>query len=251
VDALAGRIEGMGRVSGYGKLFESTYTGSMAGSGSNVFAVWTYCIATANRHHEVYLNEKGLSVILGEPIEHIEQAINYLCSPDPNSRSKVEDGRRLIKVVDVGCTYRVVNHSVYKELLSVKSCDYKTDKFLSYALGRHFSPKTSTRIGYHRLLDWWSEVKQDVVVERIGRMDYQEFLKTWYWRVISCEVKRRANWRCSVCSKRIHLEVHHENYKIRGREIETVGTPYLVALCRHCHGRIHGRLVAEIPPAPP
>jgi hypothetical protein len=223
----------------------------MAGSGSNVFAVWTYCIATANRHHTVYLNEKGLSVILGEPIERIEQAINYLCSPDPNSRSKVEEGRRLIKVVDVGCTYRVVNHSVYNELLSVKSGDYKTDKFLSYASNRSFSLKTSTRIGYHRLLDLWSEVKQDVVAERIGRMDYQDFLKTWYWRVISCEVKRRAKWRCSACDAKGSLNVHHENYAIRGREIEAVGTSYLVALCSHCHSGIHGRLVVEIPPAPP
>lgn len=94
----------------YGKSFESMYDGSMVGSGLNVFAVWNYVVAKTRRG-VIELNPKLLAFILGAKESDITDAIKKLCSPDPNSRSKEEDGRRLIKEGEY--QYKVVNWHLY------------------------------------------------------------------------------------------------------------------------------------------
>lgn len=81
----------------YGKVFESLYTGSMVGSGLGVFAVWTYCIANAKPPGTIELNPKIMATIFGCQIIEVESCIAKLCEPDPYSRSKEHDGRRLVK----------------------------------------------------------------------------------------------------------------------------------------------------------
>jgi hypothetical protein len=81
----------------FGKHFESMYTGSMVGHGSLVFAVWGYVIAHT-RNSLVELNPALIAAIFGNTTEQeIQCVIDLLCSPDPNSRSKKEDGKRLVK----------------------------------------------------------------------------------------------------------------------------------------------------------
>lgn len=80
----------------YGKHFESMYEGSMYGAGVAVFAVWGYVIAHA-RKSRVELNPKKLSDTLGGTVEEILDAIEVLKSPDPQSRHKEADGRRLVQ----------------------------------------------------------------------------------------------------------------------------------------------------------
>jgi hypothetical protein len=80
----------------YGKLFTSTYTGSLFGAGPNVFAVWTYAVAHMVKGR-VELNPLLLATTLGTDVKSIEDALDYLQRPDPNSRSKECEGRRLIK----------------------------------------------------------------------------------------------------------------------------------------------------------
>lgn len=97
----------------YGKFFASTFTGSMFGAGSDVFAVWAYVIATAE-DSSVELNPVMLASTLGTTPNLVESAIEYLCRPDPNSRNKAEDGRRLIR--EGAYQYRVVSHALYRQL---------------------------------------------------------------------------------------------------------------------------------------
>jgi hypothetical protein len=97
----------------YGKHFESTYSGSMLGAGSDVFAVWGYVIAHT-RNSQVELNPQLLAVIIGAPPEAMEQAVSYLCAPDARSRSTNEDGRRLVR--EGQFAYRVVNHAEYAKI---------------------------------------------------------------------------------------------------------------------------------------
>src|SRR5689334_3319517 len=80
----------------YGKAFESMYEGSMYGAGLAVFAVWGYVIAHI-RKSRVELNPVKLADTLGGSKQEIEQAIEELMQPDPNSRHKEYEGRRLIK----------------------------------------------------------------------------------------------------------------------------------------------------------
>lgn len=96
----------------YGKIFESLYEGSMVGAGPTVFAVWGYCIAKADRGGIVILNPALLAPIIGTSRVDIERAIEYLESPDPNSKNPDHEGRRLLKMS--GFAYSVVSHAVYR-----------------------------------------------------------------------------------------------------------------------------------------
>lgn len=99
----------------FGKHFCSMYTGSMIGSGCVVFAVMGYVIAHAVPDEQVgaqvELNPVLLALIFGESEEKVQKAIDFLCSPDPRSRSKEEGGRRLVRLGEYA--YRVVNGPKY------------------------------------------------------------------------------------------------------------------------------------------
>jgi len=90
----------------------------MVGKGAEVFAVMGYVIAnmvpdrTAPGRMVVELNPRLLAFIIGEKEETIESAIEVLCSPDPESRSKEEDGRRLIRTGQY--EFHVVNGWKYR-----------------------------------------------------------------------------------------------------------------------------------------
>lgn len=102
----------------YGKHFASMYEGSMVGAGAVVFAVMGYIIANAVPDREVgtqvELNPKLLAFILGEKQSEVEKAIEFLCAPDKNSRSKEEQGRRLVRIGQF--SYRVVNGAKYRAM---------------------------------------------------------------------------------------------------------------------------------------
>jgi hypothetical protein len=99
----------------YGKHFESMYSGSMVGSGPAVFAVWGYIIAHAKKGY-VEINPIVLATIIGCSIDEISSAINHLCSPDPHSRTKDHEGKRLIKTDEFA--YFVPSHEKYNSIRS-------------------------------------------------------------------------------------------------------------------------------------
>jgi len=99
----------------YGKLFASTFTGSMRGSGVHIFAVWAYALATKDQHGFVELNVDDLVDRLGNCVAaDIQDALNFLTTPDPDSRSADEDGRRLVE--EGPYLYRVVNAVDYQKI---------------------------------------------------------------------------------------------------------------------------------------
>ena len=75
----------------YGKVFASLFTGSMHGAGAKVFALMAYIIAhmqpDKKRDEYVELNAKHLAPIIGETQEAMQAAIDYMCAPDPDSRT--------------------------------------------------------------------------------------------------------------------------------------------------------------------
>jgi hypothetical protein len=76
----------------YGKCYEAMYEGSMIGAGMHVFAVWNYIITKA-RGGAVEINPKLLAFTLGGTEQQVRDALEFLSSPDPESRSKLEEGR--------------------------------------------------------------------------------------------------------------------------------------------------------------
>lgn len=99
----------------YGKAFASMFKGSMVGSGSDVFAVWAYVISNMVPDGvvgaQVELNAKLLASAIGETEADMQKAIDFLCQPDPISRTPDEDGRRLVQLGPFD--YRVVNGAKY------------------------------------------------------------------------------------------------------------------------------------------
>lgn len=110
------------------------YEGSMIGAGVHVFAVWNYVIAKTRRG-VIELNPKMLAFILGGTMAEVEDAIKILCAPDAQSRSKNENGRRLVREGEF--QYRVVNWEKYngiktetdrREYNRVKQQEYRAKK---------------------------------------------------------------------------------------------------------------------------
>lgn len=96
----------------YGKIFESLFTGSMVGSGSTVFAVWAYVIASTRPPGIIEIHPKLLATVIGCPQAEVEAAVELLCSPDPDSRTHDHDGRRLLP--EGRFCYSVVNWERYR-----------------------------------------------------------------------------------------------------------------------------------------
>lgn len=105
----------------FGKHFASMYEGSLIGAGSVVFAVMGYVIANqkpeiggSGERLVVTLNPKLLGWILGDGEEEVSKAIRFLCREDSQSQSKIEKGKRLVKLNQFD--YWVVNGRFYRQL---------------------------------------------------------------------------------------------------------------------------------------
>ena len=71
-------------------------------------------------------------------------------------------------------------------------------------------------------------------------MPYAEYLKTDHWFEMRNRMVQRTNFRCQLCNKSEHLEVHHNNYEGLGDErLED-----LIVLCSECHGKFHDKIEA-------
>jgi hypothetical protein len=109
----------------YGKVWDSMYTGSMLGAGLGPFALMPYVISNMKPQKvgdmvemRLELNPKLLAVILGTTETVVEKAIEWACSPDPDSRSKDEDGRRLVRLGQF--EYLVVNGWAYTQKKAIE-----------------------------------------------------------------------------------------------------------------------------------
>lgn len=120
------QVKGFPRIRMFGKWFDTAYTGSMAGAGADVFAVWTYVIANAD-HELVELNPAVVAALIGMPVENVERAIAFLCQPDPKSRNPEQEGRRL--VFHSGYLYEMVSFPIYRAMRDTeKRREYKRQK---------------------------------------------------------------------------------------------------------------------------
>lgn len=100
----------------YGKSYEAKFEGSMVGAGIAVFAVWDY-MTTKARDGYVEVNPDLLAFTLGgrdQDPQEIVEALEFLQQPDPKSRSKIEDGRRIVKEGEY--QYRLVNWAEYNKI---------------------------------------------------------------------------------------------------------------------------------------
>lgn len=104
----------------FGKFYAKTFTGSMMGAGSHVIALMAYAVSHAKPPDgEVEINPALAAYQIGDSVERIEQALAYLQAADPQSRSKGEEGRRLVRMGEY--RYRLVNWLAHREGTDVEA----------------------------------------------------------------------------------------------------------------------------------
>lgn len=105
--------------------------------------------------------------------------------------------------------------------------------------------------------EYWKEIndKYSVVDKKYifalvnltySKPNYDKFLSTLYWKIISVFVKViRGKSYCyfSYDHDRTHLNAHHRTYDIFGEELDHLDE--LVCLCDHCHSHGHHKKMKE------
>ncbi|MBS0653557.1 MAG: hypothetical protein JSR39_08575 [Verrucomicrobia bacterium] len=86
----------------------------------------------------------------------------------------------------------------------------------------------------------YANVNWEVVSDHIKGMDYQDFLRTPYWKAIAAHIKYRAGYKCQLCNSANNLVTHHRDYGIHG--FEHAHMQELIVLCDGCHSKFHDRL---------
>ncbi|MBU2073018.1 MAG: hypothetical protein KJ938_01150, partial [Actinobacteria bacterium] len=101
-------------MSGFTKLFGSIVASTVWREDDKTRIVWVTMLAMADRSGVVEASIPGLADMSRVSVEDCQGALARLSSPDSFSRSKAEEGRRILPV-DGG--WRLVNHGHYREKL--------------------------------------------------------------------------------------------------------------------------------------
>lgn len=99
----------------YTKLFNSIVTSTIWTEDDKTRIVWITMLAIADKNGEVQGSIPGLARIAAVPVEDCRTAISKFLSPDPDSRTKDDEGRR-IEEIDGG--WALLNHQKYREMAS-------------------------------------------------------------------------------------------------------------------------------------
>jgi hypothetical protein len=99
----------------YTKLANSILTSTLWVEEDHTRIAWIAMLALADKNGEVSGSIPGLASIARIPVDSCRAAIAKLLAPDPDSRTKDDEGRR-IQEIDGG--WLLLNHSKYRELAS-------------------------------------------------------------------------------------------------------------------------------------
>lgn len=102
----------------YAKLFTSIYQGTLRGN-SHGLLVFTNLLAHCDKDGIVDIHPRAISEEVGLPLEAVKAALNVLESPDDESRSPEEQGRRIVRLDEHRAWgWRVVNYLKYRAIRS-------------------------------------------------------------------------------------------------------------------------------------
>lgn len=98
----------------YAKLFTSIYQGTLRGN-SHGLLVFTNLLAHADREGYADIHPRAIAEEVGLSVEEVKAAIEVLESPDDESRSPEEQGRRIVRIDDHRAWgWKVVNYVKYR-----------------------------------------------------------------------------------------------------------------------------------------
>lgn len=100
---------------GYTPVFQSVFDGTLCGKWPDS-GIWLCFLALADSAGVIDMTPEAISARVGIPVDDLLPIIERLCLPDPRSRSKVEDGRRLMHLdPERSWGWRITNHARYRE----------------------------------------------------------------------------------------------------------------------------------------
>jgi hypothetical protein len=104
----------------YGKIFEQIYEGSLR---MNWKAMITFqqMIILCDKDGILDMTPDALHFRTGVPLDIIKEGLEILELPDPESRTRSKEGRRIIRLDEHrGWGWQLVNHNYYRDLLNRK-----------------------------------------------------------------------------------------------------------------------------------
>jgi hypothetical protein len=102
-------------MAGYTPLFSSLTTGTLYGRWPDI-GLWTIVLALADKNGVVDVTPNYLAGVTGLPATEIIACMKRFCEPDPQSRSRMENGARLVLIDSTrDWGWIVVNHAHYRE----------------------------------------------------------------------------------------------------------------------------------------
>lgn len=102
----------------YAKLFTSIYQGTLRGD-SRGLLVFTNLLAHCDASGTVDIHPRAISEEVGLPIDDVKSTLLMLESPDDESRSPEENGRRIVRLDEHRAWgWRVVNYGKYRAIRS-------------------------------------------------------------------------------------------------------------------------------------
>jgi len=78
----------------------------------DVLRVWIWLLSQADANGEVRTAAPALALICMKSVDRIREILTLLESPDPDSRSEVEDGRRIRRISG---GWQIINYRAYRE----------------------------------------------------------------------------------------------------------------------------------------
>lgn len=102
-------------MAGYTKLFSEILTSSIWMESNATRILWITMLAMADQNGEVMAAVSGLAHMANITRDECQEGLKVLMKPDPDSRTKDNDGRR-IDEIDGG--WIVLNHHIYRNKLS-------------------------------------------------------------------------------------------------------------------------------------
>jgi hypothetical protein len=99
-------------MAGFVKVFTSILTSTIWGEDHATVRVWIAMLASADADGMVEGSVPGFARVANVTMAEMEHALEVLYSPDPHSRTKDHEGRR-IEAFDGG--WRILNHTKYRE----------------------------------------------------------------------------------------------------------------------------------------
>lgn len=173
------------------------------------------------------------------------------CGSGPHAAVKFMDFRQRLGLMQKLWHYHSVKENenepinigighVCSDCIGVEKCEIYREEDSQWVVPNNNFGKITTSMFSELLQHCENKKWEGRLIERLAVLDYQEFLKTPYWRVVSFFVKSRYKWMCANCRSRNSLAVHHKSYKNHGMEHRFWDTD-LVCLCSSCHSKEHSK----------